>query len=605
MTTPYQAAREAISALYNGATPNGIHDDELGEWAACYRDLCMAHEADGTRGVRRAFDVIAHADKRLYELIAGSDQETDDPRSWGKVLPFQHVDLPPFPIDIFPPWLRDYVAAVTETMQTPPDLAGMLALSILSTACARRVMVRAWDGWVEPVNIYTVTSLGPGNRKSPVFRAMMAPVVKFEQDQTERRRERIMQAETSQDIMKQQLEDLKRKAAKAKDRGEYNAVMGDIDTLQEEMRNTTVPPMPKYIVDDVTPEPLASILAEQQGRVAVLSPEGDIFGIMAGRYTSGPPNLGVYLKAHAGDPIRVDRRTRSEHVRFPALTMGITTQPEVMRSFGSNSAFRGQGLLARFFYALPISTVGSRETVTDPVPDQVRRDYFRTVMYLLEYMESHFGNSGNNVTVPIDTGDSDTLSNNDDLKDILYLEILGDAKVRFIEFNRWIEPQLSPLYGALAHLGDWAAKLAGGVLRTAGLLHIAKYAGQNCQNCRNPIDDETMANAIRFADYLIPHANAAYAEIGADPSVEAAKQVLRWIEKTSIRSFTRRDCYRSVKGPFKRADDCDPALTLLVDHGYLREVQSVERDGPGRKPSPIYEVNPIIFGGHISQNRQN
>ena len=60
------------------------------------------------------------------------------------------------------------------------------------------------------------------------------------------------------------------------------------------------------------------MLAEQ-GAVAIMSPEGDVFEMMAGRYTtSGSPNLYVYLAGHAGDSVRVDRVGRdSESIPQP------------------------------------------------------------------------------------------------------------------------------------------------------------------------------------------------------------------------------------------------------------------------------------------------
>jgi hypothetical protein len=80
-----------------------------------------------------------------------------------------------------------------------------------------------------------------------------------------------------------------------------------------------VPPVPRWLVDDATPEALAGLLAVY-GRIALLSPEGDVFDQMAGRYSqSGGPNLGVYLKGHAGDLLKVDRRGRPpEYVERPA-----------------------------------------------------------------------------------------------------------------------------------------------------------------------------------------------------------------------------------------------------------------------------------------------
>lgn len=599
--TDIERARHAIQEVLAGNPPNGTAPAECGPYDDIVAGIFAAHDAGGTPQARAIWDVYVKADPNLARLVSEESRPAtqEGAAAWGGILPFHSYDLPLFPLDVFPLWLREFCEAVTEAMQTPPDLAGMLALSVLSTACARRVMVRAWDGWTEPVNVYTVTSLMPGNRKSPVFRAMMAPLIKFEQDLADKAEAEILRNEAERDILKHQLEDAKRKAAKAQGEHALKIAFSDVDGINGELKDLVIPARPKLIVDDVTPETIASILADQDGRLAVLSPEGDIFGIMAGRYTSGPPNLGVYLKAHAGDAIRVDRRSRSEYVKAPALTMGITTQPDVMRAFGSNNAFRGQGLLARFFYALPSSTVGQRKIETTPIPDQVKREYFHRMMRLLETL--HSGNSGNSGNKVESSGDSDTNLDHYDFINILYIEILPSAKDKLVEFMTWLEPQLGQ-YGELSHMADWAAKLAGAILRIAGLLHMASH---NSHNSQNAIDSETIGRAIRLAEYLIPHAQAAYAEIGSDPAIESAKLVLRWVDKTGARSFTKRDCYQGVKGTLKRADDLDPVLSLLIDHGYLREAEMPERAGAGRKPSQVYEVNPQFFASHNSHNSQN
>jgi hypothetical protein len=114
----------------------------------------------------------------------------------------------------------------------------------------------------------------------------------------------------------------------------------------------TVPVLPRLIADDITVEAAASLLAEQNGRLAVLSAEGGIFATLAGRYSSGQPNLEVFLKGHAGDLLRVDRKGRpAEHIPQPALTLGLAVQPEVLRDIARMPGFRGRGLLARILYS--------------------------------------------------------------------------------------------------------------------------------------------------------------------------------------------------------------------------------------------------------------
>jgi replicative DNA helicase len=601
MTTSHQddaaRARYAIQNVLDGNPPNGTKPEDCGPWKDPVEAIFHAWDVGGTEKAIAILPTLIKAAPGLDKLLS---EGKPAPSTWGGILPFHSADLPPFPLDIFPPWLREYCEAVTETMQTPPDLAGMLALSILSTACAQRVAIRVWNGWIEPVNVYTVTSLPPASRKSPVFRAMMGPVTKFEQDLSDKVADEIFQAKARQDILKQQIEDRKRKAAKAETAQGSKHAFAEIEELGQELKELVVPEPPKLIVDDITPERVAGVLADQNGRIAVLSPEGDIFGIMAGRYSAGPPNIGVYLKGHAAETVRVDRQTRAVHVKNAAITIGVTTQPEVMRSFGSNNAFRGQGLLARFFYALPRSTVGNRKSRTEAIPDDVKRRYFHLVLMLLENMYSV--QSVQSVQTSDSSVNSDQIADHYDSNILYYVNLNSEAQHRIAQFHDWIEPRLGD-YGDLHYMGDWAGKLAGAAVRVAGLLHMAETLGQNGQN--GQITDNEMARGIRLAHYLLAHAQAAYAEIGADPALDAAKTILRWIEKAGEPTFTRRDCYRGVRGPlFKSADDCDAPLRLLADHGYIREVETPDRSGAGRKPSPAYEVNPTALGQN-GQNGQN
>ena len=162
---------------------------------------------------------------------------------------------------------------------------------------------------------------------------------------------------------------------------EKAAKKGDTEAGQEaeeiavELATTPEPALPRLIVDDATSEKLGAMLAEQGGRIASMSPEGGVFDLMAGLYSkNGMPQFGVYLMGHAGDDLRVDRISRKgEHVKRPALTMGLAIQPTVLEGLLENNAFRGRGLLARFLYSLPESRIGSRKIEPAPVPESVNQ----------------------------------------------------------------------------------------------------------------------------------------------------------------------------------------------------------------------------------------
>jgi replicative DNA helicase len=175
-----------------------------------------------------------------------------------------------------------------------------------------------------------------------------------------------------------------------------------------------------------------------------------------------------------------------------------------------------------------------------------------------------------------------------------------EAAELLLGFERELEPRLAAGSGDLAHLAGWAAKLAGGTCRLAGLLHLA---GHLRDGWNRPIGPDTFANAIRLAGYLIEHARAVFDLMGADSRVDDARWLLEWISRTGQAQFTRRDAHRAApRGRFPKATDLDPALALLEEHGWLRRVDA-DSPGPrggrppgprgGRPPSPRYLVNPL------------
>src|SRR5262249_32550124 len=139
---------------------------------------------------------------------------------------------------------------------------------------------------------------------------------------------------------------------------------------------------PCLFADDTTIEALGSRLAEQGGRFAILSPEGEIFSIAAGRY-SGAPNLGILKQAHAGETVRVDRRGRpAEHIDAATLTLALCTQPAVPHRLGGPPEFRERGLPARTLSAVPDPRLGYRRSRPAPMPPAVRDLYSATLTAL-------------------------------------------------------------------------------------------------------------------------------------------------------------------------------------------------------------------------------
>ena len=499
---------------------------------------------------RRVIDLgiqLAHsdADPAVLAHLAGELADTTAARggwAWEPPAPFGVAgEVPAFPVEVLPGWLGEYVAALATATQTPPDLAGMLALAVLATVAAGAVEVEPRPGWREPLCLFVAVGMDAGARKSAVFTAMTGPVADFERDQAVAALPGITETAVLRRIADQAAATAEAAAGKAP-ASQQEEARAEAIARAAEAAALVVPPLPRWLVDDATPEALAGLLATY-GRIALLSPEGDVFDQMAGRYNQAAgPNLGVYLKSHAGDLLKVDRRGRPpEYVERPCLTIGLAVQPEVLRGLASRPGFGGRGLLARFLYSLPASLVGRRQVGAPPVPATVTDRYVRDLEALAASLNA-----------PDDDGPT-------------LLALDQAAAELLLAFERDLEPRLAAGSGDLAHLAGWAAKLAGATCRLAALLHLAVHLRDGWAR---PISGDTFVGAVRLADYLVDHARAVFDLMGADPRIDDARWLLDWITRTGQVQFTRRDAHAAApRGRFPKATSLDPALGLLEEHG--------------------------------------
>ncbi|MGW6505111.1 YfjI family protein [Nonomuraea angiospora] len=499
-----------------------------------------------------------HAADQLAELH-------DAPPAWETPAPLgQRGELPPFPVHALPSWVAEHVSAVAEETQTPLDLAGCVSLAALSTAAGGRAVVNVRGSWVEPVNLFVLVAMPPGSRKSAVFRAMTAPLVHAEAVLLSRIGPQITEAEVSRRLA----EDLAEKAARAASTAHGEAAAEAIAEAQSAalaVEGIKIPVKPRLMADDVTPETASSILVEQGGRLAVLSAEGGIFATLAGRY-SGTPNLDFFLKGHAGDPLIIDRRGRSERVDQAVLTMGLAVQPEIITDIATMPGFRGKGLLGRILYSLPKSNVGYRKVDSPTVPEHVAAQYDTNLQRLTIGMH--------------------------EWEDPARLVLSSEAAELFTEHRRVTERRLRPDSGDLGHITDWAGKFDGAVMRLAGLIHLA---GRIEDGWRHPISAETVNAAIALGQYFIAHALATFDAMGADPDLEAARTVHAWLQRTSTTRFTLREAFTALpRSRFRKVAELETPLDLLEQLGWIRREPEPPRTGPGRRPSPAYAVHPSL-----------
>ena len=117
------------------------------------------------------------------------------PVLWETPIPFDEISLPDFPVDALPDAIADYVNAVAESTQTPPDMAATAALAIVALTMQGKYKVRGKDDWVEPVNLYAVNVAEPAERKKRSQAAASGGCHQPDDPFHERIRSRIQQAD--------------------------------------------------------------------------------------------------------------------------------------------------------------------------------------------------------------------------------------------------------------------------------------------------------------------------------------------------------------------------------------------------------------------------
>ena len=519
--------------------------------------------------------------KPSNETRSRRHSSTDD--EWGVPIPLTHSTdrVPTFPIETFPEWMHDFADALSTELQVPIDLPALLILGVAGAGIARKVIVIPRDGWEEPTNLFIMTVLPPGDRKSQTCRKVLAPVVELERDLIEAMKPEIAKEESEHRIAKKRVDNLENKIVNA-NASERSKLLEDLATAREEMRRIIVPSNPVLRVDDDTPEMMEKELVLQGGRLLAASPE--IRALENIKQYSNTPKLDVYLKGHAGDDLRSGRISRGrDEIDRAALSCLFTPQPSVIAGLAETPELRGRGFLARWFYAMPTSKVGYREVSSDAIPLPVRSRYESHIRQLwqVDYL-------------------------NDGKPHVLCFEREADRHME--QFQSWVEGELRP-EGSLAEMAGWGSKLCGLAARIAGILHAADGIGSGSSWMTKAVSVNVVQRAVTIAkNYAIPHVMAAFDMMGTTETIANTWKLWKKIagRDSPTEPFSKRDAFILCRVTFGTVDRVDPAIDLLERHFLIRSVSCSTRQGPGRKPSPMYEVNPSALESQPpTQNAHN
>ncbi len=490
---------------------------------------------------------------------------------WPTLVRFgEPTSLPEFPQDALPEPFRSFVADVARTVQVPVDLPGMLVLGVASVAAARRFVVHVAGTHVEPVNLYIMALMPPGERKSAVFDRALRPVIEYE---SEIRRQAGLRVEATKQecaVVEMRIARLRKRAASEDDPDKRDEFIAEIKELALGMEGAS--DIPTLLTGgDTTPEALPLICEKNGGRIAQVDAEGGALFRLFGAYQKpgASPAVEFHLKAHAGEFFTNTRVGRPQvRIERAALTIVVTGQPDILRRVPDKELLRARGLIARFLIIVPKSLVGLRTVEVRESDSSVVKAYHAAVLSMLKGVQP--------LPPPADVHE---------------LSLDADAFAVWQRFAQPVERDQAEA-GPLADARDFSSKLAGAVARIGGLLKVMGGARSSCT-----IGADEMRSAVRLGEFLLKHWQAAI-ELGAVQGGDrAALRVVAWLRRIGAPIFSEADAWRDLRSGMGSQEELREALDALEGRGYIRGLPDAKIRGRGRPATRRYEVRPANEGG--------
>ena len=500
------------------------------------------------------------SEPRLQALSGSSSRgavgEWPDP-----ILPGHNL-APEIPVDVLPNWLAEFAQKIADSTQVPTALPVMSMIATLSTILQRRFEVAPFsDSYTEPLSIWCLAAADSGSRKTEVLKATTEPLATWEKRAYDRMRPEIFKVNAERAVAKKRIEKLTADAAKLQDAGERARLRAEIEELEATMPAELR--APKLFTSDINAERLQALMVEHGERMGLHSDESGVFGVMAGLYSGGAANIDAFLQAHAGSSMRVERMGRSAYIDRAALAVNLAIQPSIMAEVAGSNRFRGAGLLARFLFVVPPAWVGKRDVRRHHPLDQDARDAYRSRMItLLEGQPAPASNPK-------------------------VLTLSDAARELWLDLAQEVENQIGD-GKPLESIRDWCAKLPGAAARLAAIFELAETGLE-----AEVVHEDHMLAAVGLAWHLVPHAQNAFALLGADAVDSDAQHVLAWIRGKFLMQFTRREAHRALEGRFRNVDRLQRAMDRLEACDIVRKMQIANVKAPA---TTAFKVNPKLFG---------
>lgn len=540
-----------------------LHSEGLEEIAHSWSAGDPRYDPKEVSGKWASFDAGKAAGVTIGTLFHLSRSYVDS-GSWPEPTPLPSGLAPvdKYSSGLLPAVLRDFVDDIAARMQCPPDFPAVALMVSLATVIGRRcgIYPKRLDDWLVIANLWGVVVGRPSLMKSPAIQDGMCALDSLITESGRQYAAKMAMFEIAAEAYAGQKEAWKKEVRKAAGEGKSTESM-----LPPE--KPTPPTEHRLRTNSGSVECLISLLNDNPDGLLVFRDE--LTGWLNNLDKPGKEgDRQFYLEAWNGNGASFDYDTFAHgHLHSDGLCLSMlgSIQPGPLSSLIASAAKGGggdDGMIQRFQLMVYPDGIGRWRNV-DRLPDTDAKKKVDRIFQRLDAM-----------TFPCSDGDIPALH-------------FGSAAQDF--FDDWraalelkIQSETSPTIES--HLAKYRSLMPSIAL----LIHLADVADREV--ILTPVTLEAATCAVAWCGYLESHARRIFG-LQAVFEVEGAKSLVQKLKKGELeRPFTVRQVHRKHWSGLATAQEAEAACALLVDHGYLREV---EIRGKGR-PTVQYLLNPLV-----------
>lgn len=463
-----------------------------------------------------------------------------------------------FPLNAFPPLLREAILDVQECTQAPISLIASSVISAISLSCQSLIDIRINETVVSPASLFLLVIANSGERKTTVDRMVLKPFYQHDAISLSQSENKEKDYELEQKVWREKekaiLSLIRKNVTKGRCTEELSQLLREL-----QIEKPISPKISRCIYNNITPEALQFAMHNHSSHVGLIADEGS--NILDRKVMN---DLSFINSMWDGVSFHVDRKTaESFTIDNGRVTLSVMVQKKPFDLYlkRQGEKARGSGFFARclpLFIDKYLTTQGER--FIRPYSDNqgCLEQFHQRINELIVEGSSHNGDGNRQC-----------------------LSLTPQAQYEWEGIYNEIESRIGP-DEEYANMNDFASKLANNVARLAALLGVftdGYYA----------IKKEHIESAWLLCEWYMKQAVCLFGH--EDGYYEAL--LLSWLHREYFRSGRNRIKYNDIRRNGPNVLRKGKLLNRVIDNLEKEDVIEVDYSVTGAR---------VVYSGRYFHN---